>query len=230
MATLSMMIAEPEPIEIDLARSAVIVVDMQNAFASTGGVFEARGFDVVSIQKVIEPIRRICDLARRKKIKVIYIAHVLSPDLREVGPDSSFWYKSVKVYREDPRWRDKYIIRGTWGVAIVDALKPQEGDLLVEKPRFSAFFGTNLDTILKTHNLKYLFFTGCATNICVEASIRDAANLSYSPILISDATANNGPPSMQEGTIFNVKLAFGWVTDSKNLLKAMEEAARGGLS
>ena len=230
MATLSMMIAEPEPIEIDLARSAVIVVDMQNAFVSTGGVFEARGFDVVSIQKVIEPIRRICDLARRKKIKVIYIAHVLSPDLREVGPDSSFWYKSVKVYREDPRWRDKYIIRGTWGVAIVDALKPQEGDLLVEKPRFSAFFGTNLDTILKTHNLKYLFFTGCATNICVEASIRDAANLSYSPILISDATANNGPPSMQEGTIFNVKLAFGWVTDSKNLLKAMEEAARGGLS
>ena len=65
------MIAEPEPIEIDPARSAVIVVDMQNAFVSKGGLFEARGFDVVSIQKVSEPIRRICDKAREKKVKVI---------------------------------------------------------------------------------------------------------------------------------------------------------------
>ena len=87
MITLSEMIAEPEPIEIDPARSAVIVVDMQNAFVSKGGMFEARGFDIASIQKVIEPIRKICDKARERKVKVIYIAHVLSPDLREVGPE-----------------------------------------------------------------------------------------------------------------------------------------------
>jgi ureidoacrylate peracid hydrolase len=93
--------------------------------------------------------------------------------------------------------------------------------LIVEKPRFSAFFGTNLDTILKTHNLKYLFFTGCATNICIEASIRDAANLGYFPILISDAAVNNGPPFMQDSTVFNVKLCFGWVTDTENLLKGL---------
>lgn len=222
MVTMSKMIAEPEPIEIDLVRSAVIVVDMQNAFASKGGMFEARGFDVVSIQRVIEPITRTCGKAREKKVKVIYIAHILSPDLREVGPDSSFWYKSIKAYREDPKWKDKFIIRGTWGGEIIDPLKPKEGDLLVEKPRFSAFFGTNLDAILKRYNLKYLFFTGCATNICVEASIRDAANLSYFPILISDATANNGPPYMQEATILNVKVAFGWVTSTENLLKAMD--------
>jgi ureidoacrylate peracid hydrolase len=221
MITLPKMIAEPEALEIDLARSAVIVVDMQNAFVSKGGMFEARGFDVVSIQRVIEPIRIICDKAREKKVKVIYIAHILSPDLREVGPESSFWHKSVKAYREDPKWKDKYLIRGTWGSEIVDSLKPKEGDLLVEKPRFSAFFGTNLDTILKTHNIKFLFFTGCATNICVEASVRDAANLSYSPVLISDATANNGPPYMQDGTIHNVKVAFGWVASAENFLKAM---------
>ena len=212
---------EPEPIDIDLERSAIVVVDMQNTFVSKGGLFDLRGFDVTSIQKVIEPIKKICKKAREEKVKVIYIAHVLSPDLREVGPDSSFWYKSVKFYREDPLWQEKFLIRGTWGAGIVDALKPQEDDLIVEKPRFSAFFGTNLDTILKTYNLKYLFFTGCATNICVEASIRDAANLSYFPILISDASANSGPPFMQDSTILNVKLCFGWVTDSENLLKIM---------
>ena len=213
--------AEPEPIDIDLRRSAMVIVDMQNAFVAKGGMFDLRGFDVTPIQRVICPITKICHEAREKKIKVIYIVHVLSPDLREVGSDSSFWYKSVKFYREDPRWQDKFIIRGTWGAEVVEALKPQANDLIVEKPRFSAFFGTNLDTILKTYNLKYLFFTGCATNICIEASIRDAANLGYFPILISDASVNNGPPFTQESTLFNVKLCFGWVTDTENLLKGM---------
>jgi len=212
---------EPEPIDVDLRRSAIVIVDMQNAFVAKGGMFDLRGVDVIAIQKAIGPIKRICHEAREKKIKVIYVAHVLSPDLCEVGPESSFWYKSVKFYREEPRWRDKFIARGTWGAEIVDALKPREGDLIVEKPRFSAFFGTNLDIILKTYNLKYLFFTGCATNICIEASIRDAANLGYFPILISDASINNGPPFMQDSTIFNVKLCFGWVTDTENLLKGM---------
>src|SRR5512143_980755 len=212
---------EPEPLDVDLGRSALVIVDMQNAFVAGGGMFDLRGFDVTPIQKVIDPISKICKKVRNKMSKVIYVVHTLSPDLREVGPDSSFWYKSVKFYREEPRWRDKFIIRGTWGAEIVDALKPSEGDLIVEKQRFSAFFGTNLDTILKTHNLKHLFFTGCATNICIEASIRDAANLGYFPILISDASANNGPPFMQDSTILNVKLCFGWVTDTEHLLKAL---------
>ncbi len=216
------LIAGPEPIDIELHRSAIIVVDMQNAFVSNGGMFEMRGFDMLSLQKIVEPIKKICGRAREKKIKVFYIAHVFSPDLREVGPDASFWYKSLKLYREDPRWQDKYIIRGTWGAEIIDPLKPEQGDVLVEKPRFSAFFGTNLDTILKTYNLKYLFFTGCATNICVEASIRDAANLSYFPVLISDATANNGPAFMQDATIHNVKLALGWVSTTEDLLDLMK--------
>ncbi len=220
---MAKLISEPEPIEVALERSALVIVDMQNGFISKGGMFEVRGFDTASLQKIVDPIKRLADRARERKVKVIYIAHVLSPDLREVGPDSSFWYKSVKVYRDDPKWRDKFIIRDTWGAQVVDALKPRPGDLLIEKPRFSAFFGTNLDTVLTSLNVKYLFFTGCATNICVEASMRDAANLSYFPILISDATANNGPAFMQEATVHNVKVAFGWVATTENLLKLLAE-------
>ncbi len=218
---MAQLIAEPEPIEVELARSAVIVVDMQNAFVNKGGMFESRGFDVVSLRKIVDPIKTICGRARQRNIRVLYIAHVLSPDLREVGPEASFWYKSVKLYRENPSWKEKFIIRGTWGAEIIDALKPEPADFLVEKPRFSAFFGTNLDTVLRNYNLKYLFFTGCATNICVEASIRDAANLNYFPVLISDATANNGPSFMQDATIHNVKLAMGWVSTTKDLLNLL---------
>jgi ureidoacrylate peracid hydrolase len=215
------MLAEPDSIEIDWQKTAVIVVDMQNAFISKGGMFDLLGYDILPNAKIIEPIRQICSRARSKSMKVIYIAHVFSPDLREIGPESSFWYKSPKIFQEDPRWHDKFLIRGTWGADIIDQLKPQDDDILVEKPRFSAFFGTNLDVILKRYGVKWLLFVGCATNICVEASIRGAANLGYFPVLISDACASCGPAFTQDATIFNVKICFGWVANTEAVLKAM---------
>ena len=216
--------AEPRPLEIDLARTGVIVVDMQNAFVGKGGMFDLWGFDVPSNRKVIEPIRKISTAARARGCRVIYIAHRYSPDFREAGnPLSANRYKSRSIndYHEHPEWREKFIVRGTWGADIVDELAPLEGEILVEKPRYSAFYQTNLDTILGTFNLKYLVFTGVATNMCVEASIRDAYNLEYFPILVSDATMNSGPPFVQEATIFNVKTNLGWVTTSDNIINLM---------
>lgn len=218
--------AEPEPVEIDLKRTAVVLVDMQNAFVSRGGMFDLWGFDITGCQRVIEPIKEITSTARTRGIKVIYIAHRYSLDLCETGgPESSHWYKSAKIvdYYERPEWRNNLIIRGTWGAEIVEELKPLEGDTVVEKPRFSAFFGTNLDVILKTYNIRYLVFVGVATNICVEASIRDASYLDYFPILVSDATANEGPQLTQEATIFNVKAVYGWVTTAENFVKAVQK-------
>lgn len=217
--------AEPEPLEIDLKRTSVVVIDMQNAFVSNGGMFDLLGLDILPAHKVIEPIIKIISTTRAKGIKVIYVAHRYSPDLRESGGSNSpFWHKrgAVRIYREHPEWRDKLIIRGTWGADIIEELRPQESDIVVEKPMFSAFFGTNLDIILKTYDIKYLAFVGTATNICVEASIRDAFYLGYFPILISDAAANTGPPLTQEATIFNIKSVYGWVTTTKNIVEAMQ--------
>ncbi len=79
------LIAEPQPLQIDLTRTGFIVVDMQNAFVKKGGMFDRWGMDVSSNQTVIEPIQRITNSARSKECKVIYIAHRYSPDLREGG-------------------------------------------------------------------------------------------------------------------------------------------------
>ena len=215
------LVAEPQPLEIDIERTAVIVVDMQNAFVKEGGMFHRWGMDISANQTVIEPIQQISSLARAEGCKVIYIAHRYSPDLREGGnPVSVNRMRSVpiKYYREFPEMKDKTIIRDTWGAAIIDELKPLEGDILVEKPRYSAFFSTNLDLILRTYNLKYLLFTGVATNTCVEHSIRDAYNLEYLPILVSDATMNTGPPFVKEATFFNVKLNYGWLTSTEKVV------------
>ena len=224
--------AEPEPLEIDIRRTAVIIVDMQNAFVSKGGMFDLSGKDISKVQEIIEPIKRIISAARAKGLRVIYIAHRHSPDLRDSGgPNSPNWYKGdLRSYHEHPEWRDKLIIAGTWGAEIVEELKPSEGDILIVKPRYSAFFGTNLDTILKTYDIKYLAFVGVSTTICVETSIRDAFNLEYFPILISDAAASGGPPFMQEATISNVKSCFGWVTTSENIIKVLNSSTGVAIS
>lgn len=213
--------AEPEPLKIDLKRMAVLVVDMQNAFASKNGMFDLWGFDISKVPQIMEPIKKITAAARAKTIKVIYLAHVLYPDVREVGPMSTFWYNRVlKSYHEKPEIRDKLLLRGTWGAQIIDELKPQANEILIEKRRFSAFVGTDLDMLLRSYDIRYLVFVGIATNICVESSIRDACHLEYFPILISDAAAAS-PPSRQEATIGNVKQCFGWVTTSENIIKAI---------
>ena len=211
--------AEPKPLEVDLARLAILVIDMQNAFASKGGMFDLWGFDISAVPEVVRVIHQTLAAARKNDIKIIYVAHRLSPDLREVGPLSPFSANNtvVESFHEKPETRDKILLSGTWGAEIIDELKPQSTEIIIEKRRYSAFMGTDLDMILRTYDIKYLAFLGVTTNICVESSLRDAHHREYFPILISDGTS--APKvSMKEATINNVKQVFGWVTTSEMLL------------
>jgi ureidoacrylate peracid hydrolase len=221
-----MLEAVPQSLQIDLQRTSVVVIDMQNAFASKGGMIDLMGLDISENIKAIKVIKKIIIASRKRRINIIYVVHYYSPDLRETGgPNSGYWYNvHVRGIREKPEWREKAIIRETWGAEIVEELKPQGDEIVVVKPKYNAFFGTDLDTTLKAFNIKYLVFAGIATNICVEGAIRDACNLDYFPILVSDATAPAGPPSAQEATINNVKLCFGWVTTSENIIRALQQA------
>lgn len=215
----------PQHLDIDIQRAAVIIIDMQNCFVNKGGMFDLWGLDITPCQKIIDPIRRIIRVSRTKGIKIIYTEHNYSPDLREGGgQDSPMWSKASTIthIREHPEWKDKLQIRGTWGTQIIEELKPEHEDIVVEKQRYSAFYQTNLDMILKTYDIKYLLFTGLATNICVEASIRDSFYMGYFPVLIPDACAHAGPSFTQDATIYNTTLCYGWVIESDSLLKALQ--------
>jgi ureidoacrylate peracid hydrolase len=220
---------EPEPLEIDLRRTAVVVIDMTNAFVRKGAFFDLRGVDVSRCEKTIEPCKKVITSARNNGCPIIYIAHRYSLDLSDAGgPGSLNWYKSspMRMYRQNPELKDKLFFRGTWGAEIIDELKPEKGDIVIDKPRYSSFAGTNLDMTLRSYNIKYSVFIGIATNGCVEASIRDAYNLDYWSILIPDACANTGPAYTQETTIWNVKLTLGWVVNSQEFVKALEAARK----
>lgn len=218
------MKAEPQPIPVDLARTALLVVDMQNAFAHKGGYFDLVGLDITPIQRIIEPCRKIINAAHATGIRIIYLQMGCSQDLSDRGsPDAPSSVKSrvLSMMKEHPEWKDKFYIYGTWGAEIIEELKPREGDIVVKKQKHDGFIGTNLDIILRTLGAKYLFFVGAATNICVESTLRHAFSLDYFPILVSDAVSQMGSNITQDATLLNVQSTFGWVTTSEKVLSAM---------
>ena len=216
--------AEPQPILVDLAKTALLVVDMQNAFAHKGGYFDLVGLDITPIRRIIEPCRKVINAAHATGIRIIYLQMGCSQDLSDRGsPDAPSSVKSrvLSMMKEHPEWKDKFYIYGTWGAEIIEELKPREGDIVVKKQKHDGFIGTNLDIILRSLGAKYLFFVGAATNICVESTLRHAFSLDYFPILVSDAVSQMGSNITQDATILNVQSTFGWVTTSENVLIAI---------
>ena len=207
--------AEPGPLEIDLERTAVMVIDMQNAFVSKGGMFDKGGHDMASIAAVIGPNKAVIEAARKNGVKVVYAVHRLTPDMREIGPFSR--YRFNPAWLDDPDVRNGSIIEGTWGTEIIGELKPRDDEMVIVKRRFSAFSGTELDMMLRTYDIRYLIFTGVATNICVESTLREASHLQYLPVLVTDAVAATHP-SRQQASIDNIREVFGWTTESRHVL------------
>jgi ureidoacrylate peracid hydrolase len=217
--------AKPNPLEIYLEKSALIVVDMQNAFASPGGMLDFAGLDISGAQQVISAIRSLLDAARAAQIPIIYLQMGYKPDLSNAGgPSSPNWHKELglSLMHSRPELKGKILIEGTWDFAIVDELAPHAGDLVLVKTRYSGFAGTTLDSMLRMRGIQFLFFAGIATNVCVESTLRDAFFLDYWPILLSDAAMPAGSASQHEATLFNVESFFGWTMQSAELLKSLK--------
>src|SRR6266849_7218516 len=162
--------AKPGPVEVELAKSALVVVDMQNAFASKGGMLDIAGVDISGASRVVNSIKTILDAARRVNVPVVYVQMGYKPDLSNSGgPNSPNWHKELAMHLMNcrPELKGKLLTEGTWEFEIVEELKPEPGDLVLIKTRYSGFAGTTLDSQLRTRSVRYLFFVGIATNVCV---------------------------------------------------------------
>src|SRR5205814_294425 len=182
--------AKPKPIEIDTAKSAVIVVDMQNDFGAQGGMFDRAGIDISMIQRAVGPTARVLALAREAGIRIVYLKMAFRPDLSDMGSEDSrnrvghmAMGVGKTVYAHDGR-ESRILIRDTWNTDIVPELEPQPEDTVIHKTRFSGFYQTDLGTILKEWGVKYLIVTGCTTSVCVESTIRDAMFRDYLCVLL----------------------------------------------
>ena len=217
--------AKPEPILLRPQETALIIVDMQNAYASPGGYLDLAGFDISGAAPAIDKIRAAADAARAAGMPVIFFQNGWDPDYVQAGgPGSPNWHKShaLRTMRARPELQGKLLARGGWDYELVQALPPQPGDIVVEKPRYSAFFNTALDSMLRARGVKNLAFCGIATNVCVESTLRDGFFLEYFGVVLHDATHQAGPAFLQEATLYNVEKFFGWVSSVDEFRQALQ--------
>ncbi|WCT73442.1 pyrimidine utilization protein B [Sphingomonas naphthae] len=214
-ATRSVVLpARPEPIRVSADDTAIVVIDMQNAYASEGGYVDLAGFDISGARGTIGAITKVLETARGAGMPVIYLQNGWDADYVEAGgPGSPNWHKSnaLKTMRARPELKGQLLARGGWDYELVDALAPQPGDIRLHKTRYSAFFNSQLDSVLRARGIRMIVFVGIATNVCVESTLRDGFHLEYFGIMLEDATHHLGPPAMQEATVYNVEKFFGWV-------------------
>jgi ureidoacrylate peracid hydrolase len=217
--------AKPEPILIDLVRTAVLVVDMQNDFGAKGGMFDLAGIDLSAIRSTIEPTARILAMSRSQGMPVIYIREALSSDLSDAGPTHAPFAqmsKRLKVGLEirSPTGEPSRVhIDGCWNTNIIPELAPSNDELVITKRRWSAFYNTELDERLRALGIRYLL----VTSVCIESTIRDAAMRDYACLLPSDCTAQpaaRGVASTYDASLQSIARSFGWVTTSDEVLSA----------
>ena len=223
--------AKPQPITIDTATTAVIVVDMQNDFGSKGGMFERAGIDISGIQKAVPTTARVLDSARKAGIKIFYLKMAYQPDLSDLGAVDSVnrvrhLQLGVGQHVTAPDGApSRVLVRDTWNTEIVDELKPHSDDVVLYKTRFSGFYKTDLDERLRNLGVKHLIVTGCTTSICVESTVRDAMFRDYLCVLLADCMSepigNALTRSNHDASLLSTEVLLGWVSDSNQLLKSL---------
>lgn len=227
------IMAKPDSIAFDAASTAIIVVDMENDFGTKGGMFDRAGIDISMIQKTISPTSNVLAAARKAGIKIIYLKMGYSQDLSDLGSEGSpnrmrhLQIMHVGDTMTAPTGiKSRILIRDTWNTDIIAQLQPKAEDIIVYKTRFSGFYQTQLDSILKSLNKKYLIITGCTTSICVESTVRDATFRDYSPIVLEDCTAEpigyGLSRSNHEASLLSIQVLFGWVSTSSEFIKAIQ--------
>ncbi|MGH8149829.1 MAG: cysteine hydrolase family protein, partial [Steroidobacteraceae bacterium] len=201
--------------------------DMQNAFASKGGLLDLAGVDISGAGAVVRTIRSVLAAARERGVQIVYLQTGYKPDLSNGGGAASPNPRketALCLMRARPELEGKLLVEGTWDFGIVPELTPEPSDVVVLKTRYSGFAGTTLDSVLRVREIRNLFFVGIATNVCVESTLRDAYFHEYWPILVTDAAMQAGPPAAQQATIFNVESFFGWTLMAESLIGSLGQS------
>ena len=185
--------------EVQVENGAILIVDMLNDFCKEGG-----SMVLYEGMEAVEPIRNLIAKARERDMPVIYINDC---------------HRADKYDREFQK-RTPHCIEGTWGAQVIEELRPKAQDYCIPKRRFSGFFQTDLDLVLRELEVKTVIVTGVVTNICVRSTCHDAFFLGYQVIVPEDCVRATAPRE-QESTLWDIETHFGTVTTSGSLLEKM---------
>ena len=190
---------------------ALLVIDMQNGFCRPDGSMARLGLDTSMCEAVIPQVRGLVDAAHDADVPVIFTRYVYLPGYADGGllPQAIL-----------PAMRDiDALAEGSWDAALVDELTPGESDLVIDKSRYSAFYGTRIEPILTSLGVRALVLCGVTTNMCVETTARDASQRDYPTFTVRDACAETDA-QRHENALQTLAFGFGWVVDADDVRAA----------
>jgi len=198
------------PLVMDPVRTAVVIVDVQRYFMETP--------PFSSMQAILQPLAQFLPVARRAGVAVVHVRTEFDPDMTDAGRPGS----RTRVMMDSV---GRALVRGNRLADIAPELDPDASDIIVTKTRFSGFWGSNLDEVLRTRGIDSLIFAGGTTTVCVESTLRDAVFLEYNPLVLSDCTQDMSP-ELHESALRRIDMFFGWVCTSTDLAAALQAIQR----
>ncbi|MFZ5605046.1 MAG: cysteine hydrolase family protein [Pseudomonadota bacterium] len=225
MAPMLNLQAQPAALSIDLARTALLLIDMQRDFLEPGGFGESLGNDVSLLRDCIEPCRAVLAAARAQGLLVIHTREGHRPDLSDAPP--------AKINRGDPSVRigapgpmGRILIRGEPGQDIIPELYPIAGEPVIDKPGKGSFYQTDLELILKNRNIDTLLVGGVTTEVCVHTSVREANDRGFRCVVLADCCGSYFPEFHRVALQMVAAQGgiFGWVSDGEKLRQALQQA------
>ncbi len=203
----------------DPAQAALLAIDMQRDFLVEGGMCAEAGEDIAGLRRIVPTVVAVLEAARRASLSVIHTREGYAPDLSD-----------VHVLKRDRHGAGeggplgRFLIRGEYGHDFIDECRPLDGETVIDKPGFSAFYGTGLEDLLRARGIGHLIVAGVTAQCCVLSTIRAAVDRGFYCLLLADACAAFDA-KLHRATLDIIQSEdhlFGWIADSAELIAALE--------
>jgi len=219
--------AFPTAINIDLSRTAMVIVDMQNDFCHTDGWLASIGVDVSAAQAPIPALAMALTHLRESGVAVVWLNRGTRQGRANLPPNAIHVFDphgtGVGIGSTEPTG-SPVLHFGSWGAAVVEELRASPADRWVHKHRMSGFWDTDLDSVLRNLDVTALLFAGVNADQCVLATLIDAACIGYDVIMLEDASATTSPAFCWDATVYNVRQCIGFTALLSDIVAAMVPA------
>jgi nicotinamidase-related amidase len=215
--------ALPYPLDLELARTALALIDIQNDFCSPGGWADLAGLNIHRAASIVPRVGEVLSAARRAGLFVVHTREGHRPDLSDcpANKQRKMRHTGFTYGQEGPKGR--LYVRGSWNNEIVDELRPIPGEPVIDKPGKGAFYATDLELVLRDRHVEALVVCGLTTHVCVSSTLREAADRGFDGVLLSDC-CQSYEEHFHQGALDVLRMPaalFGWLADSRDFLRLL---------
>lgn len=208
-------------ITFDAARTALIVIDMQNDFCHPNGWLAQIGVDITPARAPIEPLQALLPVMRKSGVPVLWVSWGNRADRANLSPGVLHVYNpdgaSVGIGDKLPSCGAEVLQAGSWSAQVVDELVIEPEDIRIDKYSMSGFHDTVLETVLRNLGVTTLLFAGVNADQCVLCTLQDGNFRGFDCIMLEDCSATTSPDFCMQATLYNVRQCFGFVCNSKGI-------------